>query len=63
MLKSVTDCYTEIGFLGEVQFRRQSMLPVHSNTSLDIYDDLQPPVDRPCLWSCIDLNLVSDVPC
>jgi hypothetical protein len=36
MSKWVTDSYTEVGFWGEVQFRRQKVLPVHENCSLDM---------------------------
>ena len=50
----------KLGFLDEVQFRRQRVLPVHKNCSLDRYGDLQLPVDRPCLWSGIALDLSSD---
>lgn len=51
MLKRVTDSYSEVGFLGEVQFRRQKVLPVHKSCSLDRYGDLQLRVDRASLWS------------
>jgi hypothetical protein len=63
MLKRVTDSYTEVKFWREVQFRRQRVLPVHENCSLDRYGDLQLPVDRPCLWSGKALQLGSDIPC
>ena len=63
MLKRVTDSYIEIGFWGEVHFRRQSLLPVHKNCSLDKRGDLQFPVKRPCLWNAKALDLGSDVPC
>jgi len=61
MLKRVTVCNIEIGFWEEVQFRRQSVACAQ-NCSLDRYGDLQLPVERPCLWSGIAVDLGSDVP-
>jgi hypothetical protein len=64
MLKRVTDSDTENGVLGRSSiFRKQRVLPVHKNCSLDICGDLQLPVERPCLWNGITLDLGSDIPC
>jgi hypothetical protein len=64
MLKRVTDFYIGNGVFGRSSiFRKQRVLPVHKNCSLDICGDLQLPADRPCLWNGIALDLGLDIPC
>jgi len=62
MSRRVTVSYTEVKFLGEVQFRsKECCLCTKPVLSTDMAGDLQLPVDRPCLWRGKALDLGSDV--
>jgi hypothetical protein len=62
--KRVTDSYIESGvFWEKFNFAgKECCLCTKTLLSTFVYGDLQLSVDRPCLWSGTDLDLVSDAP-